>query len=141
MLALLLALQDVPPILPLATSVDGFPVGAIEPSMATSGCTAFIWVRTASRVLVAQATAEPGTIRLAIDGKPASYAISAQNGIGASGFSRTTEYRAGKVVVTLDLAITTKLGGEVQVGESTLRIERPDTPPVVVPVAGMIRCA
>lgn len=140
MLALLLALQTVTAAPPLAISVDGQPVGAIEPGATLKGCTAFLWIP-GNYVLIAEATAQPGAIRLAIDGKLATYAIAAQNGIGASGFSRTTEYRAGKIVVTLDLAITTRPGGEVRIGESTLRIERPDKPAATVPVAGMISCA
>lgn len=140
MLALLLALQNVTASPPLANSVDGYPVGAIEPSAEIKGCTAFLWVR-GNYILIAEAYADRGAIRLAVDGTPATYPITAQNGIGAKGFSRTTEYRNGKTVVTLDLALTTRPGGDVQIGESTLKVERGGKPAVSVPVAGMISCA
>jgi len=138
MLALLLALQAIDP---LVTSTDGYPLGALaDGRVAMKGCTALLWLRTPSKALIATAMTDPATIRLAIDGKPATLAISAQNGIGASGFSQTTEYKSGGVTATLDLALKKGPGG-VSVGDSTLRIERADKPAVTVPIDGMISCA
>ncbi len=79
------------PAAPLPASVDGLPIGAIpKQQLPAKGCAAFLWSLTPSHALIAMAGADPATIRLSIGGGQKDFAMTAQNGGGTLGFSRTT---------------------------------------------------
>jgi len=129
---------------PVVASVDGLPIGAIpQQDLPARGCAAYLWTRGPSQALIAMAVAEPATIRLTIDGKVQDFVLSAQNGVGGYGFSRTNEYKGSDVTATLDMTIAsaTSLQGGARIDEATLRIERPGRDAIVVPAGGLIGCA
>ncbi len=128
---------------PVVASVDGLPIGAIpKQELPPRGCAAFLWTRGPSQAMIAMAVADPATIRLTIDGRVQDFALSAQNGAGGYGFSRTTEYRGGDVTATLDMTFTNDaaLTSGARIGDATLRIDRPGRDSVVVPAGGLIGC-
>lgn len=135
---------DPPKLAPPLASVDGLPIGRLaKQALPAKGCAAYLFSTTgAKRVLVAMATADPGMLRIAIDGKTADYARTAQSGGGGFGFSGTTEYRGGDVTATLQMTITTRgdLTAGAAVPEATLRIDRLGKDSVVLPAAGLIGC-
>ena len=129
---------------PVIASVDGLPIGAVpKQDLPAQGCAAYLWTRGPSQAMIAMAVADPAMIRLTIDGKVQDFAMTAQNGTGGYGFSRTTEYRGGDVTATLDMTIASDaaLTGGARVGDATLRIERPGRDALVVPAGGLIGCA
>jgi hypothetical protein len=129
---------------PMVTSVDGMPISALpQQQLPAKGCAAFLWTRTASLALVAMATTDPASLRLAIDGKVADYPISAQNGIGGLGFSQVTEFKDHGVTATLQMTVTTDNNAPKNgsISDATLRIDRPGRDDLVVPLAGVIGCA
>jgi hypothetical protein len=129
---------------PIIASVDGLPIGALpKQDLPVKGCAAFLWTRGPSQAMIAMAVAEPGTIRLTIDGKVQDFAMTAQNGTGGYGFSHTIEYKGGDVTATLDMTIAseTSLQSGARIDEATLRIERPGRDTLVVPAGGLIGCA
>ncbi len=143
MIALLLALAAVdPPKVP--ATIDGLPIGGLpRQAMPTQGCAAYLFSAGKDRVLVAMASAAPGTLRVALEGSPADYARGTQSGSAGYGFATTTEYRGGDVSATLDLTIQTRkdLTQGAVVERGTLRIDRPGKDTIVLPVAGLIGCA
>jgi hypothetical protein len=129
---------------PMVTSVDGIPISALpQQQLPAKGCAAFLWTRTASLALVAMATTDPASLRLAIDGKVQDYPISAQNGIGGLGFSQVTEFKGQGVTATLQMTVTTdnNVPKNGSISDATLRIDRPGRDGLVVPLAGAIGCA
>ena len=136
--ALLLG-QAAPP-----ASIDGLPVGAIpRQTLPEHGCAAFLWSAGTTRALVAMASAEPGSLRLSIDGAITDLPRAAQQGVAGFGFAETTEYRAGTTSATLVMSVKTRgdLKDGAAVPEATLRLDRDGKDSVVVPVAGMIGCS
>jgi len=142
--ALALAADPPKPPPPPPESVDGLPIGGLaKQALPAKGCAAYLFSTTGpKRVLVAMATADPATLRIAIDGKTVDYARIAQSGGGGFGFAGTTEYRGGDVTATLQMTITTRgdLTGGAAVPEATLRIDRAGRDSVVLPAAGLIGC-
>ena len=133
-LALLLALQA-------AANPGPGPLGAIgKQKLPAKGCAAYLWSMDAGRQLVAMATADPGQIRLAIDGKTTDYAMATQS--PAIGFGGVTQYRGGDVTATLDMAVSVRadISAGATVTSATLRIDRPGRDTVVMPVGGLIGC-
>ena len=129
---------------PIVASVDGLPIGAIpKQDLPAKGCAAYLWTRGPSQALIAMAVADPATIRLTIDGRVQDFAMTAQNGTGGYGFSRSTEYRVGDVTATLDMPIAneTSLQGGARIDQATLSITRPGRDTLVVPAGGLIGCA
>lgn len=142
-LALALA-APAPPSRPPA-SIEGLPIGGIgKQTLPAKGCAAYLFTAAGEqRVLIAMASADTATLRIAIDGKTQDYARTAQSGSGGFGFSGTTEYRGGDVTATLDMTIVTRgdvTGGAI-VPRATLRIDRMGKDSVVIPAAGLIGCA
>lgn len=130
------------PSAPVATAPAPVP-GALDPqSMPRRGCAAFLW-SVADRKLVGMATAEAGTLRMALGAKPVDYPRVAQSGEGGFGFATQTRYASGDVTITLDMTVSTRAeltdGGLVQQG--TLTIQRTGADTVLVPVGGLIGCA
>ncbi|MBN8815034.1 MAG: hypothetical protein J0J06_06270 [Sphingomonas sp.] len=129
---------------PIAPSVDGLPIGVLpKQDLPAKGCAAFLWTRGPSQAMIAMAVADPGKIRLTIDGKVQDFAMIGQDGTGGFGFSHTTEYKGGDVTATLDMTIANdaNLANGARIGEATLRIDRPGQDTVVVPAGGLIGCA
>jgi hypothetical protein len=136
--ALLLG-QAAPP-----ASIDGLPLGVIpRQTLPEHGCAAFLWSAGTTRALVAMASAEPGSLRLSIDGTITDLPRDAQQGAAGFGFAETTEYRAGTTSATLVMNVKTR--GDLKEGaavpEATLRLDREGKDSVVLPVAGMIGCS
>lgn len=135
--ALLLG-QAAPP-----ASIDGLPLGAIpRQTLPDHGCAAFLWSVGTTRALIAMASAEPGRLRLSIDGAITDLPRETQQGAAGFGFAETTAYRAGTTSATLVMSVKTR--GDLKEGaavpEATLRLDRDGKDSVVVPVAGMIGC-
>lgn len=140
MIALLLALAAAEP----PKTVDGLPIGGLpRQTMPAQGCAAYLFSAGKDRVLVAMASAAPGTLRLALDGSVADHARGSQTGSVGYGFAAITEYRGGDVIATLDLAVQTRkdLTQGAVVERGTLRIDRPGKDSIVLPVSGLIGCA
>lgn len=140
MIALLLALAAAEP----PARIDGLPLSALPAqALPAEGCAAYLFSGGKTRALVAMASAAPGTLRLALDGQPSDLARAGQSGSAGYGFAATTEYRAGDVVATLDLAVRTRnditQGAVIESG--TLRIDRAGQDTIVLPVGGLIGCA
>lgn len=148
MIALLLALAGNPPPPPSPPppppSIDGLPIAGLpRQSLPDRGCAAYLFSAGQTRTLAAVATADPPTLRIALDGKVADYPRAAQAGVGALGLSGTTVYHAGDVTATLDMTIATPadLLDGAAVPAATLRIERPGRDGLVLPLGGLIGCA
>ena len=132
MIAFLLLLQAAP----------ALPIGAIGPqSLPAKGCAAYLW-SIADRQFVAMATADPGQLRLSIDGRTQDLGRTSQTGQGPTGLGGTAEYRGGDVVATLDMVVEAKesLSQGAQVRDGVLRIDRAGRDGIVVPVAGLVGC-
>ena len=147
MIALLLALAAADPPKqqpkPLA-SIDGLPIAGLpRQSLPTQGCAAYLFSGGKTRALVAVASAEPATLRIALDGMAADYGRGSQTGTAGFGFASTTEYRAGDVTATLDFTVQSRrdLSQGAIVHSGTLRIDRPGRDTIVIPVGGLIGCA
>lgn len=127
-----------------APGIAGLPLGPIgKQALPAKGCAAYLWSAGTENALVAMAVAEPAQLRLAIDGKIADYARTAQSGGGGGyGFSAIGEYRGGDVTATLDMAVVPRAGlsNGAAVPEGTLRVDRPGKDSIVLPVAGLIGC-
>ena len=139
-LALVAADQSVAP----PASIDGLPIAGLpRQSLPAKGCAAYLFSSGKTRALVAMASAEAGTLRVAVDGPAADYARGTQTGTAGFGFASTTEYRAGEMVATVDLTVKTRndltQGAVVEAG--TLRIDRTGKDTIILPVAGIIGCA
>lgn len=131
MIALSLLLQVTPVLGPIGRQ-----------ALPARGCAAYLWDTAPKRRLVAMATADPGQIRLQLDGKTVDVARAGQRGAAGFGFAGTTEYRGADVTAVLDLTVQTRadLTGGAVVPAATLRIERPGRDTLVAPVAGLIGC-
>ncbi len=140
-LALMLALQAAAPA--PAANPGPSPLGAIgTQKLPTKGCAAYLWSMDVGRQLVAMATADPGQIRLSIDGKTTDYAMATQSPAIGFGFGGVTQYRGGDVTATLDMAVAVRadISAGATVTSATLRIDRPGRDTVVMPVGGLIGC-
>jgi len=142
MIALLLALLADPPAPP--ASIDGLPIGGLaQQSLPARGCAAYLFSAGATRTLAAMVTAEPGSIRLALDGVVADYPRVGGSGSPDMGFAPVSEYRLGEVSATLEMAVTHRadLTDGALVSSATLRIDRGAKDGIVLPLGGLIGCA
>lgn len=127
-----------------ALSGDGLPLAAIgRQALPKAGCAAYLWNASGEHRLVAMAVADPAQLRIALEGKPADYARTAQSGEGGFGFAGVTTYGGPDVSVTLDLTIVNdaNLTAGASVPAATLRIDRPGRDTLILPLAGLIGCA
>ena len=125
-----------------ATSPATVVLGAIgEQRLPDKGCAAYLWSVT-DRRLVAMATAEPASIRVAIAGRTLDLTRSGGEGAGKFGFAGSAEYRGGDVTVrlTMDIVEQDGLTGGAKVPSGSLQVDRAGQDGVVVPVAGLIGC-
>lgn len=116
------------------------PIG--RQALPARGCAAYLWSALPRRELVAMATAEPGVLRLKVDGRTVDVARAGGTGAAGFGFAERTEYRGADVSAVLDLSVQTRrdLTGGAVVPSATLRVERPGRDVLVAPVAGLIGC-
>jgi len=129
---------------PLATAVDGLPIGAIpKQELPEKGCAAFLWTKTPSGALVVMLTSDPAQIRFAPGGVVTDLVRTTQSGLGGAGFAGNTEYAGADLHVVVDMEILLrddlKEGAAVPVG--TLRVDRVGQDSIIVPVAGIIGCS
>lgn len=144
MIALFLALLAAEPAKPPPVSIDGLPIGGLaKQALPATGCAAYLFSTGATRTLVAMATADAATLRIALDGTTADYARATQQGNGSFGFAPSTQYKAGDVTATLDMTIAARndLTKGAAVPEAILRVDRPGKDGLAIPVAGLIGCA
>lgn len=106
------------------------------------GCAAYLWSVT-DRRLVAMAVAEPGTVRIALEGAPTDLRRIGQAGPGGYGFGDTNSYMRGDVTVTLAMTVAARpdLSDGATVPQGTLTVARAGGDALVLPVAGLIGCA
>ncbi len=115
------------------------PIGRQQ--LPAKGCAAYLW-SAADRQLVAMATADPATIRLAIGGRTLDLSRSAGNGAGKFGFADQAEYRGGDVTarLTMDVVQQEGLTAGAKVPTGSLQVDRAGQDGIVIPVAGLIGC-
>ncbi len=138
----LFALQAAPQI--AGSPVPGAPLAAIgQQKLPAKGCAAYLWTVGSEHALVVMASAEPGRMRIAVDGPPRDYALAAQQGVGGLGFAGTTTYRDRDITLTLDMQIQTMadLADGAHVPSATLRLQRPEGDEIIIPLGGLIGCA
>ena len=131
-------------LLALLLAANDLPLGTLpKQALPASGCAAFLWSGADQKTLIAMATAEPGQLRLMLNGAAVDLARTARSGAAGFGFSDTTDYAATGVHATL--AIKTETRGDLVKGgvvsEGTLRLERDGQDGIVVPVTGIIGCS
>ncbi|WBH16915.1 hypothetical protein [Sphingomonas radiodurans] len=144
MIALLLALAAVDPPAAPPSTIDGLPIAGLpRQSLPARGCAAYLFSGGKTRTLIAVASAEAATLRLALDGTATDYARGTQTGTAGLGFATTTQYVGGDVTATLDVTIQTRrdLTQGAVIDSGTLRIDRPGKDTMVLPIAGLIGCA
>ena len=116
-------------------------LGAIGPqALPREGCAAYLWSMSEPRQLVAMA--EPGRLRVQLDGKPLDLVRTAQEGAAGLGLASRTVYAASDVAVTLELKLDERTDiakGALATG-ATLTVQRAGGDAVVTPVGGMVGC-
>lgn len=107
-----------------------------------NGCAAFLWSRTDQPQLVASVTAEPGSLRVSVDGRAIDLPRVAAEGATAKGFASTARYGAGDLSATMALAAVERpdLADGALVQEATLTLTRAGQDTLVVPLGGLIGC-
>ena len=118
-------------------------LGAIgKQALPPVGCAAYLWNTGEPRQLVAMATAEPGTLRVSIDGKTVDLPRTAAEGIAGRGLAALSRYQAGEVSASLELSALERpdLRDGALAPEAMLTVERAGKDAIVMPVAGMIGC-
>jgi hypothetical protein len=126
------------------SSIDGLPIGELaRQTLPAQGCAAYLFSKGKTNVLAAMATAQPATLRIALDGKVTDFARTDQSGDDHFGIAGETQYRGGDVTLSLNITVAEHSdltqGGAVP--EAVLRIDRPDHDSVAIPLAGLIGCA
>ena len=142
-IALLLALLQA---VVTPASIDGLPLGALpQQPLPPKGCAAYLFTTGETRVLAAMVTADPGSLRIALDGAVADYPrVDGVQGRGTTlGFTPDARFAAGDVSATLDLRVEQRatLGQGAAVPSATLRVDRAGRDTIVVPLAGLVGCA
>lgn len=139
MIALLALALSAPP-----ASVDGLPLGGLAPqAMPAQGCAAYLFTTGETRTFVAMASAEPGLLRIALDGAPVDLARTGAGPGGAYGLAAASDYRAAGVAASLALTIEPRndLSKGAAISQATLRIDRDGKDGLVVPLVGIVGCA
>ena len=118
-------------------------LGAIgKQALPPTGCAAYLWNTGEPRQLVAMATAEPGTLRLSLDGKTVDLPRTTAEGAAARGLAALSRYQAGDVSAALELAAIERpdLRDGALAPEAMLTVERSGKDAIIMPVAGIIGC-
>ena len=119
-------------------------LGAIGPqALPPTGCAAFLWSREATPRLVAMVGAEPGTLRLLLDGRAVQLPRTGADGTVVRGVAAVSHYSANGVGATVTLSALERpdLTDGALVGDATLTVEQAGQDTLIVPVGGMIGCA
>ncbi len=127
--------------LALAQAVAPPVPGTLPPqALPDKGCAAYLWSVQDQRFV---AMAEPGRLRLMLDGKPVDLPAAEAGGVGTLGLASTTRYAGAGVVATLDMTIVRRetLQDGAMVSEAALRLTRGNQDEIVVPVGGLVGCA
>lgn len=111
-------------------------------SLPPNGCAAYLWNTDEPRQLIAMATAEPGTLRVSLDGKTLDLPRTAAEGAAARGLAAVSRYAAGDVTASLELSAIERpdLRDGALAPEAMLIVERTGKDTIVMPVAGLIGC-
>ncbi|MBB4085181.1 hypothetical protein [Sphingomonas carotinifaciens] len=109
-------------------------------ALPSTGCAAYLWSPSDRRFV---GMAEPGRLRIVLDGKPVDLAAASATGMAGLGLAATTVYRTGSTTATLDLTVQPRadLTGGALVSAATLRLEREGQDGLVAPLAGLVGCA
>jgi hypothetical protein len=119
-------------------------LGALgKQALPPSGCAAFLWSRSEPPQLVAMVAAEPGSLRLQVDGKPVELPRIGADGIAGRGLAATSRYAAGEVSATVELSALERpdLTAGALVPQATLTVERKGHDTIIAPAGGLIGCA
>ncbi len=142
-LAYLLALVQAAAALP-ADSIDGLPLSTLpRQELPARGCAAYLFSTGQVRGLAAVVTADPATLRIALDGSVRDLPRGGVAGTVALGLNAESVYRAGEVTATVQLTIEPRpnLNNGAAVPSATLRLDRTGQDTLVVPLAGLVGCA
>ncbi|MFK3888155.1 hypothetical protein [Sphingomonas sp. NPDC079357] len=137
---LLLAAQVAAP----SSGIDGLPIGALpQQALPARGCAAYLFSTGTTRTLAAMATADPGTLRLSVDGKMIDLPRTGATGNAQLGLNAESVYRLGDIVATVQMTVELRqnLTAGAAVPVATLRLDRDGRDTVVVPLAGLVGCA
>lgn len=118
-------------------------LGAIgKQALPPAGCAAYLWNTGEPRQLVAMATAEPGALRVSLDGKTLDLPRTMAEGVAGRGLATVSRYAAGEVTASLELSTMERpdLRDGALAPEAMLTVERVGKDAVVMPVAGLIGC-
>lgn len=126
-----------------AVSIDGLPLGVLPAQdLPAKGCAAYLFSTGQTRALATMATAEPGSLRLVLDGRVTDLPRTGAEGNATLGLAPTTTYAAGGVTATLTLTIeqraTLTAGAAVPI--ATLRLDRDGQDSIAMPLAGLLGC-
>ena len=114
------------------------PLGKQE--LPREGCAAYLWSLSEPRQLIAMA--EPGRLRIQLDGKPLDLARTAAEGAAGLGLATSTRYEGGGLAATLELKVEERpdLAKGALAKDATLTVQRAGQDAVVTPVGGMVGC-
>lgn len=118
-------------------------LGAIgKQALPPAGCAAFLWTAAEPRQLVAMATAEPGSLRVVLDGKTVDLPRTAAEGAAARGLAAVSRYATGEVSASLELSAIERpdLRDGALAPEALLTVSQVGKDAIVMPVAGIIGC-
>lgn len=151
-LALLLAMAQatpspapapVPSSAPPSSSIDGLPLGTLpRQSLPAAGCAAYLFTTGETRALAVMATADPGMLRLSLDGRVTDLARAEASGAAKLGLTQQSVFRSATATATLDLTIESRqnLMAGAMVPRATLQLDRPGQDTLVIPLAGLVGC-
>lgn len=137
---LLLAAQVAAP----SSGIDGLPIGPLpQQALPARGCAAYLFSTGTTRTLAAMVTADPGTLRLSLDGKVLDLPRTGATGSASLGLNAESVYRTGDVVATVQMTVELRqnLTAGAAVPVATLRLDREGRDTLVVPLAGLVGCA
>ncbi|MBY0300846.1 hypothetical protein [Sphingomonas ginsenosidimutans] len=140
---LLAGMQATAPAVPAAPSIDGLPLGVLPAQdLPAKGCAAYLFSTGQTRALAVVATADPGSLRLMLDGRVTDLPRTGAEGNATLGLTPAATYAAGGVTATLTLTIeqraTLTAGAAVPI--ATLRLDRAGQDSIAMPLAGLLGC-
>ena len=107
---LLAGMQATAPAVPAAPSIDGLPLGVLPAQdLPARGCAAYLFSTGQTRALAVVATADPGSLRVMLDGRVTDLPRTGAEGNATLGLTPAATYAAGGVTATLTLTIEQRL--------------------------------
>ena len=119
-------------------------LGAIgRQALPPTGCAAFLWSRDAQPQLLAMVGADPGVLRVQLDGKALTLPRTAADGAAVRGLAASSTYAGEGIGATLALSAVERpeLADGALVTDATLTVEQVGKDMMIVPLGGMIGCA